>query len=99
VISTEFNVFRFNERTINKINFHPNEPNLLISGSQDGTIKLIDIRTNICKAMSTFKHDADEKVTDCQFNPSMSMRNEFASGSENGSVFIWDIRKPNYNSI
>ncbi len=35
---------KFHDRTINKIHFHPHEPNILISGGQDGIIKLIDFR-------------------------------------------------------
>lgn len=62
-------------------------------GDHDGTIKLIDLRHKSCK--KTFKHDAGEKVTDCQFNPSLLRKDEFASGSENGSVYIWDKRNSN----
>ena len=103
-ISLDF-TSKFHERTINKINFHPNEPHILISGGQDGIIKLIDFR---CKASGAggeqsslsapaaiFKHDSEDKVTDIQFNPSLSMNHQFASGSENGYAFTWDMRKPN----
>ena len=53
---------RYHERTINKINFHPNEGTLLLSGGQDGLIKLIDFRNHNQTAVSTFKHDADDRV-------------------------------------
>ncbi len=36
----------------------------------------------------TFKHDMDDKVTDVQFNPSLEMTNYFASGSQNGVVYV-----------
>lgn len=39
-------------------------------------------------AVSIFKHDAEEKVTDLKFNPSSSMSYQFASGSENGNAFV-----------
>ncbi len=81
--------FKFHDRTINKINFHPNEPNYLISGGQDGNIKLIDFRCRIDSSpIATFKHDSEDKVTDLQFNPSPSMKYHFASGSENGFTFV-----------
>jgi hypothetical protein len=35
---------KFHDRTINKIHFNPHDPNILISGGQDGIIKLIDFR-------------------------------------------------------
>jgi WD40 repeat protein len=80
---------KFHERTINKINFHPNDPNLLISGGQDGIIKLIDFRCRIdSNPIAKFKHDSEDKVTDLQFNPSPSMINYLASGSENGFTFV-----------
>jgi WD repeat-containing protein 24 len=41
-----------------------------------------------------FKHDAGDKVTDLQFNPSYEMPYQFASGGEGGGVYIWDIRNP-----
>jgi len=79
----------FHERTINKVNFHPNEPNYLISGGQDGIIKLIDFRCRIdSNPIAMFKHDAEDKVTDLQFNPSPSMKYYLASGSENGFSFV-----------
>lgn len=81
---------RFHDRTINKIHFHPNEPNILISGGQDGNIKLIDFRLrNDNNQVSVFEQPYEEKVTDLQFNPSVSMPNQFASGSERGFVYVW----------
>ena len=54
--------FKFHERTINKINFHPNERNMFISGGQDGIIKLIDFRKNNDPQVAGFKHDPDDRV-------------------------------------
>ena len=81
--------FKFHERAIKKIHFYPHESNMLISGGQDGIIKLIDfrLRTDL-SAISIFKHDAEEKVTDLKFNPSSSMSYQFARGSENGNAFV-----------
>lgn len=37
-------VYQEHKRTVNKVNFHASEPNKLISGSQDGTMRYFDIR-------------------------------------------------------
>lgn len=56
--------FKFHERTINKINFHPVEENLLISGGQDGIIKLIDFRCRTDNSpTASFAHDISDKVS------------------------------------
>jgi WD40 repeat protein len=78
--------YKFHDRTINKIHIHSNQPNLLISGGQDGKVKLIDFHNK--KVIDVFEHDPDHKVTDVMFNPSPSMTHQFASGSEDGSVFV-----------
>lgn len=36
--------YQEHKRTVNKVNFHATEPNKLISGSQDGTMRYFDIR-------------------------------------------------------
>ena len=70
---------------------HPYDRNLLISGGHDGRIKITDLR-NPSKPAEIFHHDLEDKVTDCQFNPSPSMENCFASGSDSGFVYIWDSK-------
>lgn len=76
-------------RTVNKVNFHSSEPNRLISGSQDGTMKYFDIR---CKtSVATFVSNT-ESVRDVQFSPHTP--HMFAAVSENGSIQLWDIRRP-----
>lgn len=88
---------RYHEKTINKVTFHPSEPKLLLTGCQDGTMKLIDLRieSNVMSMGGqqqgnalVFRHDADEKVSDIQFNPSRSLDKQFASGSETGVVTV-----------
>lgn len=37
-------IFYDHRRTVNKVTFHCIEPNLLMSGSQDGTMKCFDLR-------------------------------------------------------
>ena len=80
------------KRTVNKVCFHPNDGNLLISGSQDGRMNLFDLRVKE-KAISTFLSQS-ESVRDVQF--SRFRDNTFASVQENGNVQIWNLRKPDH---
>lgn len=80
------------KRTVNKVCFHPNDGNLLISGSQDGRMNLFDLRVKD-KAISTFLSQS-ESVRDVQF--SRFRDNTFASVQENGNVQIWNLRKPDH---
>ena len=82
-------VFNDHRRTVNKVNFHPTEAGLLISGSQDGTMKLFDMR--IDKPGETFESKT-ESVRDVQFNPLAYY--QFCAVSENGKVQLWDTRRP-----
>ena len=81
-------VFNDHRRTVNKVNFHPTEAGLLISGSQDGTMKLFDMR--IDKPGETFESKT-ESVRDVQFNPLNYF--QFCAVSENGKVQLWDTRR------
>ena len=82
-------LFHEHARMVNKINFHPIEPWWLISGSQDGTMKLFDMRVE--KSGQTF-HSMTESVRDVQFNP--HSYHQFCAVSENGKVQLWDTRRP-----
>lgn len=68
--------------------FKPTDPHLLLSGSQDGTMKLFDLR--IKDVVRTFV-STSESVRDVQFSPHLS--NYFTSVSENGNVQMWDLRR------
>ncbi|XP_055695511.1 GATOR complex protein WDR24 [Lutzomyia longipalpis] len=83
-------VYNEHERTAHSVMFHPTEANLLISGSQDGTIKCFDTRNDKGAVMTYFSNS--ESVRDVKFSPHNP--NTFAAVSENGTVQIWDIRKP-----
>jgi WD40 repeat protein len=63
IVYENFTFKNKDRRTINKINFHPREKDLLISGDQDGIINLLDFRSNN-NPVSTFNIDKDEKVTE-----------------------------------
>lgn len=84
-------VFSDHKRTVNTINFHPVEWTLLVSCSQDGTMKLFDIRMSE-KTGGTFKTGSDS-VRDLQFSPHSSQRYYICSVAENGNVTFWDWRR------
>lgn len=84
-------VFSDHKRTVNTINFHPVESALLVSCSQDGTMKLFDIRMSE-KRGGTFKTGSDS-VRDLQFSPHSSQRYYICSVAENGNVTFWDWRR------
>lgn len=84
----QLNVYHDHERTTHSVNFHQTDPNLLLSASQDSTLKLFDLREK-SSCISTFC--STESVRDVKFNPFNC--NAFASVSENGTVQLFDIRK------
>ena len=71
---------------LDSVTFHSTDANLLISGSQDGMIKLFDLRHE--KSIATFFSESEK---DCKFNPQSP--SSFAAVSENGTVQMWDIRR------
>ncbi|KAJ3272504.1 WD repeat-containing protein 24 [Terramyces sp. JEL0728] len=77
-------------RVVNRVCLHPTEPATLLSASQDGKMKVWDLRSP-GRAKITFDGKA-ESVRDVQFNPITGY--EFASVFENGSLQLWDIRNP-----
>jgi len=83
-------VFNEHQRTVNKVTFHPIEANYLLSGSQDGTMKLFDTRTH--EAATVFVTKA-YSVRDVAFCPHGN-GHLFAAGMENGQIQLWDVRRP-----
>ncbi|RKO86430.1 WD40-repeat-containing domain protein, partial [Blyttiomyces helicus] len=77
-------------RAVNRICFNPAEASILLSASQDGTMKLWDLRAKNV-ARHTFEGKA-ESVRDVQFSPGNPF--EFAAAFENGNIQKWDIRNP-----
>eukprot|EP01134_Creolimax_fragrantissima_P000908 CFRG0908T1 len=83
-------IIKEHDRSVHRIRFNALEHHLLLSGSQDGTMKMWDLRTKSNHILS-FNGRA-ESVRDIGFNPHNST--SFAAAFENGSVQVWDIRMP-----
>lgn len=80
-------VYQDHKRTVNKVQFHANDPWLLISGSQD-SIKVFDLRQN--EAVINYS-GLSESVRDLQFSPHKA--NVFIAVQDNGYIQLYDIRK------
>ena len=85
-------------RQVHQLAINPFKCNWLLSASQDGTVKLFDIRTPmhgrhgpIFKASQTFKCNADA-VRDVKWSPTDGF--EFACSTDSGVILKWDIRRP-----
>ncbi|KAG0318200.1 WD repeat-containing protein 24, partial [Linnemannia gamsii] len=76
-------------RSVNRICFSPQEPNLLLSASSDSTIRLWDLRVRDKPGVIM---DAKDIVREVQFNP--TSMNDIVAGYESGNIQRWDLRNP-----
>lgn len=83
--------FGAHSRAVNRLNWHSVDEPLLLSASQDTLIKLWDRRGRSFSCQLTFTPRA-EAVRDVQWNPHQP--HVFAAACENGSLQVWDRRKP-----
>ena len=77
------------QRAVHSLSWHPTKEKLLLTGSQDTTMKLWDLREP--RAVTT-TFTGRVAVRDVQFHPG-NYENLFIAGLENGQVQVWDIRK------
>ncbi|KAL4222635.1 WD repeat-containing protein 24 [Mactra antiquata] len=83
-------VFQEHKRTINRVSFHDTEHRCLLSASQDGSMKLFDLRK---KEVGLSFSMGNISIRDVQFGPSNLSYFNFAAADENGNLMIWDMRR------
>ncbi|XP_052812838.1 GATOR complex protein WDR24-like isoform X1 [Mya arenaria] len=84
-------VFTEHKRTVNRVCFHESEHRFLLSASQDGQMKLHDIRKK--EVVLNFT-TGSTSVRDVQWCPSQINYFGFAAADEAGTLMIWDMRRP-----
>jgi len=83
-------VFPDHKRQCQKVIFHKTDQNVILSGSQDGHMKLFDLRSRELAAdFSSGPNGA--AIYDIDFNPHFSP--QFSAVSDNGRVAVWDMRR------
>ncbi|TKA25459.1 hypothetical protein B0A50_06326 [Salinomyces thailandicus] len=81
-------------RQVHKVTFNPHRGSLLLSGSQDGTVRLWDIRAarheaNALQSKRKYSGQSDG-VRDVKWSPKEGV--DFAFGTDSGFIQCWDIR-------
>ncbi|EMC99519.1 hypothetical protein BAUCODRAFT_29866 [Baudoinia panamericana UAMH 10762] len=82
------------DRQVHKVTFNPHRGNLLLSGSQDGTVRLWDLR-DVHKQASTLQSKRkysgqSDGVRDVKWSPTDGV--DFGFGTDSGFVQCWDMR-------
>ncbi|KAK6461319.1 restriction of telomere capping protein 1 [Scheffersomyces coipomensis] len=101
------NKFSDHKRSINSLDFITNgssfEPsNLFISGSQDGSIKLWDLRSSNPRPVITImSSNHSDPVRSCQYSPHSTARNKMTilSAHDSGSLAKFELRSPSGNQL
>ncbi|MCJ1438493.1 SEA (Seh1-associated) complex subunit [Xylographa pallens] len=86
-------------RQVHRVAFNPYQGALLLSGSQDATIRMWDLRdlagersVMTCRSINKFLGN-NEGIRDLRWSPTDGV--EFAAGTDNGVIQRWDFRKEN----
>lgn len=84
-------------RQVHRVAFNPHQGALLLSGSQDASVRLWDMRElggdrSLVSGRSVGKYSLNnEGIRDLQWSPTNGV--EFAAGTDNGVIQRWDFRK------
>ena len=86
-------------RQVHRLSFNPHAPQLMLSGSQDSTVRLWDLRklagersVMTCQSLNRYSGNSDG-IRDLRWSPTNGV--EFAIGTDNGTIQRWDIRRDN----
>lgn len=80
-------------RQVHKVTFNPHRGNLLLSGSQDGTVRLWDVRDVRQASTLRSKHKysgQSDGVRDVKWSPTDGV--DFGFGTDSGWIQRWDMR-------
>ncbi|KAL2803203.1 WD repeat protein [Aspergillus granulosus] len=90
--------FQGHGRQVHRLAFNPYQPAWLLSGSQDATVRMWDLRTvptepgvAVCGSRTNFQLNSDA-VRDVRWSPTDAV--VFASATDSGAIQFWDWRKP-----
>lgn len=84
-------------RQVHRVAFNPHQGALLLSGSQDASMRLWDLRDlagdrSVMTCRSSYQYPGNnEGIRDLRWSPANGV--EFAAGTDNGVIQRWDFRK------
>ncbi|KAJ5921406.1 hypothetical protein N7466_009732 [Penicillium verhagenii] len=91
--------FQGHNRQVHRLAFNPFLPSWLLSGSQDGTIRMWDLRSastnrglSTCGSKHVYQGNSDA-IRDVRWSPSDGVM--FATATDSGAIQMWDSRKTN----
>ncbi|KAJ5234890.1 uncharacterized protein N7469_004058 [Penicillium citrinum] len=91
--------FQGHNRQVHRLAFNPHLASWLLSGSQDGTIRMWDLRsasanrgTSTCGSKHVYQGNSDA-IRDVRWSPTDGV--VFATASDSGAIQMWDWRKTN----
>jgi hypothetical protein len=94
----EFARFNGHSRQVHRLAFSPHRPAWLLSGSQDGTVRMWDLRmasgeraVASCSSTNRYSGNSDA-VRDIRWSPSDGV--VFAAATDSGAIQCWDYRNP-----